>query len=68
MFDNNHPDKNLYSTMQRDMQQIVVLMLPMKPCNFMEVMIFESRDFRVHQILEGTNEIMKFIISKNLLK
>ncbi|CAK78557.1 unnamed protein product, partial (macronuclear) [Paramecium tetraurelia] len=26
------------------------------------------RDLRVHQILEGTNEIMKVIISRNLLK
>jgi len=26
------------------------------------------RDLRVHQILEGTNEIMRLIISRNLLK
>lgn len=26
------------------------------------------RDLRVHQILEGTNEVMKLIISRNLLK
>jgi len=26
------------------------------------------RDLRVHQILEGTNEIMKYIISRNLMK
>lgn len=26
------------------------------------------RDIRVHQILEGTNEVMKMVISKNLLK
>jgi alkylation response protein AidB-like acyl-CoA dehydrogenase len=26
------------------------------------------RDLRVHQILEGTNEIMRVIISRNLLR
>ena len=26
------------------------------------------RDLRVHQILEGTNEIMRVIISRNMLK
>lgn len=26
------------------------------------------RDLRVHQILEGTNEIMRMIIARNLLK
>jgi len=26
------------------------------------------RDLRVHQILEGTNEIMRVIIARNLLK
>ncbi|MCC5697008.1 hypothetical protein LH612_28020 [Klebsiella pneumoniae] len=26
------------------------------------------RDLRVHQILEGTNEIMRLIISRGLLK
>lgn len=26
------------------------------------------RDLRVHQILEGTNEIMKLIVSRDLLK
>lgn len=26
------------------------------------------RDLRVHQILEGTNEVMKLIVSRNLLK
>ncbi len=26
------------------------------------------RDLRVHQILEGTNEIMRVVISKHLLK
>lgn len=25
------------------------------------------RDIRVHQILEGTNEVMQIVISKNLL-
>ena len=26
------------------------------------------RDLRVHQILEGTNEVMRMIISRNILK
>lgn len=26
------------------------------------------RDLRVHQILEGTNEVMKLIVSRRLLK
>jgi isobutyryl-CoA dehydrogenase len=26
------------------------------------------RDIRVHQILEGTNEVMQVVIAKNLLK
>lgn len=27
-----------------------------------------SRDLRVHRILEGTNEVMRMIVSRNILK
>lgn len=76
MIDNSHPDKTLYSAMAKRYATDSCFNLANEALQlhggygYLREYQVERivRDLRVHQILEGTNEIMKVIISRNLLK
>jgi hypothetical protein len=73
--DNNHPDKTTYCAMAKRFATDVGF----EVCNqalqlhggygYLREYPIERffRDTRVHQILEGTNEVMRVIISRRLL-
>eukprot|EP01016_Furgasonia_blochmanni_P014286 TRINITY_DN1745_c0_g1_i3.p1 TRINITY_DN1745_c0_g1~~TRINITY_DN1745_c0_g1_i3.p1 ORF type:complete len:253 (-),score=46.84 TRINITY_DN1745_c0_g1_i3:63-821(-) len=75
MMDADHPDKTVYAAMAKKFAtdacfDIVNNALQMYGgYGYLKEYPIERylRDLRVHQILEGTNEIMRLIISRNLL-
>ncbi|CAD8181419.1 unnamed protein product [Paramecium octaurelia] len=76
MIDNSHPDKTLYSAMAKRYATDSCFNVANEALQlhggygYLSEYQIERivRDLRVHQILEGTNEIMKVIIARNLLK
>lgn len=75
MIDNDDPNKTLYSAMAKQSatdkcQEIVDYALQIHGgYGYLTETGIEKyvRDLRVHKILEGTNEIMRLIISRKLL-
>jgi len=76
MMDEDHPEKTMYSAMAKRFAtdkcfDIVNMSLQMHGgYGYLNDYPIERylRDLRVHQILEGTNEIMRVIISRRVLK